>query len=138
MADGREENVLLHAAEGEGVGTYFVPGHQTMNGKKPWLVAVRQPVGVIRIDVGAAHALQQPDGASLLPRGIVGVTGAFERGDLVSVVAPRGEVARGLVNYSCGELRQIMGRHSREIPAVLGHEGPEEAIHRDNLVLTSD
>ncbi|MHB8997612.1 MAG: glutamate 5-kinase [Armatimonadota bacterium] len=138
MADGREENVLLHAAEGEGVGTYFVPGHQTMNGKKPWLAAVRQPVGAIKIDAGAARALQQPDGASLLPRGIVGVTGVFNRGDLVSVVTARGEIARGLVNYSGAELQQIMGRHSREIPSVLGHEGPEEAIHRDNLVLTSD
>ena len=138
MADGREENVLLHAAEGRSVGTYFVPGHQTMSGKKPWLAAVLQAVGDLKIDAGAACALQQPDGASLLPKGVTGVTGAFERGDLVSVLGTRGEVARGIVNYSADEITKIMGRHSKEIITILGHDGPEEIIHRDNMVMSAE
>jgi glutamate 5-kinase len=143
MADGREESALLRIVAGEEVGTYFVPGRHSANGKKPWLAAVRQPVGVLRVDAGAARALQQQDGASLLPRGIVEtkhIVGAagFKRGDLVSVVGPRGEIARGLSNYSSEEVRRIMGRHSSEISAILGYAGPEEVIHRDNLVMTAE
>lgn len=138
MADGREEDILLRACSGEQVGTYFVPGRHAVNGKKPWLAAVRQPVGTIKIDSGAAKALRQSDGASLLAKGVVSATGAFNPGDLVSVVGSRGEIARGLVNYSSEELCQIIGHHSSEIHALLGRSGPEEVIHRDNLVLTSD
>jgi glutamate 5-kinase len=143
MASGREDNVLLRICAGAEVGTYFVPGRHSVAGKKPWLAAVRQPVGILRVDAGAARALQQQDGASLLPKGIVearDVVGAagFERGDLVSVVGPKGELARGISNYTSGEVRLIMGRHSSEISAILGYAGPEEVIHRDNLVMMSD
>ncbi|MFN7499922.1 MAG: PUA domain-containing protein, partial [Dolichospermum sp.] len=45
------------------------------------------------------------------------------------------EIARGLVNYNSRELEQICGRHSRDIPEILGYEGVDTVIHRDNLVL---
>lgn len=138
MADGREEDVLLRACAGEQLGTYFAPGHHAVNGKKPWLVTVCRPVGAVKVDAGASKALRQADGASLLPKGIISVTGDFESGELVSVVGSRGEIGRGLVNYSSAELARIVGHHSSEIPTLLGHCGPEEVIHRDNLVLTSE
>jgi glutamate 5-kinase len=45
------------------------------------------------------------------------------------------EVARGLVNYSAEELRQIKGKKTAEIPHILGYEGVDTAVHRDNLAL---
>lgn len=137
MADGREDNVLLRLCEGQRLGTLFVPGRQSAGGKKPWLAAVREPVGTIWIDQGACRALRQPDGASLLPSGVTASRGDYESGDLVSVVGPDGqEIARGLVNYTADEVGRIAGRHSREIGPLLGHPGAEEIIHRDNMVLT--
>jgi glutamate 5-kinase len=44
-------------------------------------------------------------------------------------------IARGLANYAAEDARRIMGRHSREIAAILGFEGREELIHRDDLAL---
>jgi glutamate 5-kinase len=44
-------------------------------------------------------------------------------------------VARGLVNYSAAEARQIVRRPSAEIESVLGYFDEPELIHRDNLVL---
>jgi glutamate 5-kinase len=44
-------------------------------------------------------------------------------------------VARGLVNYSAAETRQIMRKPSAEIEAILGYVDEPELIHRDNLVL---
>ena len=62
--------------------------------------------------------------------------GKFVRGDLVTCVDTAGtEVARGLVNYSAAEARKIMGSSSSKIERLLGYQGEEELIHRDNLVL---
>lgn len=139
MADGHEENVLLRLCEGQQLGTLFVPGRQVAGGKKPWLATVREPAGTIHVDEGAARALRHPDGASLLPSGVCATQGSYDAGDLVSVIGPDGhEIARGLVNYSQREVRQIAGQHSRDIARLLGHPGQDEVIHRDNMVLTGE
>ena len=44
-------------------------------------------------------------------------------------------IARGLVNYSSGEAKKIMGIGSLEIEATLGYVADSELLHRDNLVL---
>jgi glutamate 5-kinase len=76
------------------------------------------------------------DGKSLLPVGVKGITGEFERGEVVAVVDSEGrEVARGLINYSASEARRIAGKSSRAIEAALGYMDEPELIHRDNLVL---
>ena len=59
---------------------------------------------------------------------------AVKEGELPTSAWQR-EVARGLVNYSAAEARRIMGRPSLEIAPLLGYQGDEELIHRDNLVL---
>ena len=48
------------------------------------------------------------------------------------------ELARGLVNYSAQELAQIKGLRSSKIAQALGAAPYEEAVHRDNLVLTCE
>jgi len=97
---------------------------------------VARPVGKVCIDAGAVKALCTA-GKSLLPIGVVGVTGRFDRGDVVEIVSVQGEtLARGLVNYSAQELEKIKGLRSTKIAQVLGQAPYEEAVHRDNLVLT--
>ena len=67
---------------------------------------------------------------------MVEVRGEFERGEVVSCVdESRREIARGLVNYSAAETRQILRAPSAEIEARLGYVDEPELIHRDNLVL---
>jgi len=46
-----------------------------------------------------------------------------------------GEVARGVSAYSDADAVRILGRRSAEIEALLGYAGPEELVHRDDLVL---
>ena len=89
----------------------------------------------MRLDAGAVRALVR-DGKSLLPIGVVGIEGAFERGEIVGCFDPAGrEVARGLVNYSALEAARILGKPSSEIEGVLGYVDEPELIHRNNLVL---
>jgi glutamate 5-kinase len=138
IADGREPDVIRRIMAGEEVGTIFVPGPEKLRSRKRWIAYAAVPRGRLVVDEGAARALIE-GGKSLLPVGVAEVEGEFEAGDMVSVVtrtdgAAR-EIARGLVNYSSGDLRRIQRCRSEDIPKKLGHRDFDEAIHRDNLVL---
>jgi glutamate 5-kinase len=39
------------------------------------------------------------------------------------------------VNYTHTELQKIRGRRSDKISQILGYDGDETVVHRDNLVL---
>jgi glutamate 5-kinase len=114
--------------------TWFLPHATPVAARKQWIVGSLKPSGQIQIDAGAAMALTR--GRSLLPAGVTGATGRFERGDAVQVVGADGEVlARGLAAYSCEDVLRIMGRRSSDIEALVGYRGRDEIIHRDDLVL---
>jgi glutamate 5-kinase len=135
IASGREPEVLVRVAQGERLGTLLLARTQPLAARKQWLADQLNPSGSVRLDAGAVRALAR-GGKSLLPVGVTGLQGEFERGALVACEDPQGrEVARGLVNYSSAETRQIMGHPSGEIEALLGYVDEPELIHRDNLVL---
>jgi glutamate 5-kinase len=90
--------------------------------------------GSIQIDSGAASAIIEKN-AGLLPIGITGISGLFEMGDVAAVIGPDGnEIARGVVQYSSAEIKQIMGLQSDEIHEKLGYSNGRNVIHRDDLV----
>jgi glutamate 5-kinase len=135
IACGREPDVLTRLANGEALGTTLRAAPTTLAARKQWLADHVQLAGRLRLDEGAVQALVR-DGKSLLPIGVVGVDGAFERGEVVGCYAPDGrEVARGLANYGSQEAARIARRPSSEIEAILGYVDEPELIHRDNLVL---
>ena len=87
------------------------------------------------VDDGAAGALRK--GKSLLPAGVVGIEGAFERGDCIIVRTKTGiEAGRGLSAYASSDIHRIAGHKSGEIATILGYRGRDEIIHRDDLVLS--
>ncbi len=135
IAGGMREGVLGPVVSGEEVGTLFLPREDRMQARKRW-IAFNSPVqGKLYVDRGAANAILKK-GKSLLPSGIVRVEGVFETGNVVSVVDPDGkELARGISNYSSGDVELIKGRKSQEIKAILGYKDYDEVIHRDNLTV---
>ncbi len=115
-------------------GTLVDAAATRMQARKYWLRHAPAAAGHIRVDAGAAHALAGGR-ASLLPGGIAGAQGEFQRGDLVEITDTDGKVvARGLCQYAAGEVRRLAGRHSRDIEAVLGYSYGSEVVHRDDLV----
>lgn len=135
IAWGRETDVLLRLARGERIGTLLQAGTGKTAARKQWMVDHLQLRGAVRVDEGAVQKMRA-DGKSLLPVGVVGVEGAFTRGDVIAVRAPDGsEIARGLANYSAAEARLIARKPSSQIEALLGYVNEAELIHRDNLVL---
>ncbi len=135
IASGREERVLERLAQGQAIGTYLTASHKPWHARAKWLADQLRAQGLVVLDAGATKALLEKK-TSLLPVGIKAVQGDFVRGDVVGCVAPDGtEIARGLVNYDSAQLRLIAGRHGDEFAAILGFAGPEEAVHRDNMVM---
>ena len=134
IASGRVADVLVRLAAGESVGTLLVAETPRLAARKQWLADHLQLAGRLVLDAGAVRALI--DGRSLLPIGVIEVSGDFERGAAVACVTPEGrEVARGLVNYPSTDTRRIARKPSQEIEAILGYLDEPELIHRDNLVL---
>ncbi|HVN45358.1 MAG TPA: glutamate 5-kinase [Steroidobacteraceae bacterium] len=135
IAAGAPRHPLRRIEEGAEC-TWFIPTATPAAARKQWIAGTLRPAGAITIDAGALRALYE--GRSLLPAGVTGARGRFDRGDTVSVLAADGvEVARGIIAYSDGDAARIMGRKSSEIAEILGFRGRDEMIHRDDLVLLS-
>jgi glutamate 5-kinase len=135
IASGREEDVLVRLAAGEEIGTLLLPEKQPVAARKQWLAGQLKARGELIIDQGAVQVLKS-SGRSLLPVGVLAVNGDFDRGDVVKVVDENGlEIARGLVNYDSREAAQLLRCVSGRIAELLGYEGEQEMIHRDNMVM---
>jgi glutamate 5-kinase len=135
IASGHEADVLPRLMRGESIGTLLEAQLLPLNARKQWLANHLQISGKVTLDAGAVRALRN-EGKSLLPVGIINVSGEFERGTVVAVLDVNGQdIARGLINYSATETRRIAGHSSSEIESLLGYVDEPELIHRDNLIL---
>jgi glutamate 5-kinase len=133
IAKGAFQHPLKRIEEGARC-TWFVPSSTPLATRKQWIAGTLKPAGAIAVDDGAVRALL--GGKSLLPAGVTGAVGRFERGDTVSIIGPDGaEVARGICAYSDSDAARIIGRKSADIEKVLGFRGRDEIVHRDDLVL---
>ena len=133
IADGKKTHSLA-AVGARGRCTWFRPSASPITARKRWIAGAVKPAGTITVDDGAAGALA--GGKSLLPAGVTGVDGAFERGDAVIIRTRDGRrIGSGLIAYSAADARLIVGHKTREIEALLGYRGRSEMIHRDDLVL---
>lgn len=135
IGNGHAHHPLTCLLDG-GRATWFTAKAKPAAARKRWIAASLKPRGTLEVDRGAVEALAA--GKSLLPAGVVSITGTFGRGDAVRIVNGAGEeIARGLVSYSVEEARRIAGRRSNEILGLLGYRGRDEVVHRDNLALVN-
>ena len=126
---------VLKILAGESIGTRFEPQENPITARQRWIAHGMVPAGKLYLDDGAVDAVKNR-GRSLLGAGLIGLDGEFHREDTVRICNIHGqEIARGLVNYTHKELQKIRGRRSDEISQILGYDGEETVVHRDNLVL---
>ena len=128
---------VLHPLRGIANGakvTWFLAKSDPVTAKKRWIAGQLVPAGYIVVDAGAEKALLS--GKSLLPAGVTRVDGNFDRGDAVIIRSADGrELGRGLIAYANSEAQRIIGKRSTEIAAILGFEGRDTLIHRDDMAL---
>ncbi len=135
ILSGRAPDALTRVFGGEDLGTLIVPQDKAVSRRKYWMAYNQDVVGIITVDSGAVKALVT-GGKSLLPAGVLEVSGRFEAGGLVRIKSQDGlPLGVGLSNYDSAELAMIKGRHSSEISGVLGRPAYPEVVHRNNLLL---
>jgi glutamate 5-kinase len=114
--------------------TWFLAHSDPVAARKRWIAGTLEPRGVLVIDAGAAKALEA--GKSLLPAGVRGLEGNFDRGDAVIIRSADGrDLGRGLTAYARPDAERIIGRKSSDIAGLLGYEGRAEIVHRDDMAL---
>jgi glutamate 5-kinase len=133
IASGLSPGTIAAVAGGARVGTAFPAREGRYSSFKLWLKYAKPVRGRVLVDAGAARALRE-GGTSLLPVGVVDVSGSFDAGDAVEIAYDESPVGKGISNYSASELRQVRGLKSSQVRAVLPRAS-EEAIHRDYFVL---
>jgi len=135
IAGGREPEVVPRAVAGEAFGTEVLPSARRLRGRKHWIAFGPVPAGSLTVNVRAFEAVLR-EGGSLLPAGVLEVTGLFQAGDAISLRDEEGrEFARGVVNCGSAEAGRVLGRRTADIAAILGEAAFRELVHRDNLVI---
>jgi glutamate 5-kinase len=127
IAAAREPKVIGRVLGGEDVGTLFPAVPHRLSARKHWIAFTLRPQGALLLDRGAVDAVHK--NRSVLPVGVLGVRGAFQPGDSVSLFDPDGrEVARGLSRFSASDAARLAGRRTTD------EEQAVELVHRDDLV----
>ncbi len=138
IVNGKTDRILERVFKGEELGTLILPKADRDPGRKIWIAHSLRNKGKLTIDEGATQSLIQ-EGKSLLPSGILEVSGEFGVGDSVAVLDPKGrEFAKGLVNYSSSDIEKVRGSRTSEIEGILGFKDFDEIIHRDNLMFLDE
>ncbi|MEW9797811.1 glutamate 5-kinase [Alteromonas sp. CYL-A6] len=134
IVNGRRSEVFDALLTGEVKGTVFSATGSATRARRLWLTHTLKTRGAVEIDDGAKLALTQK-GASLLPGGVVSVSGHFTSGDAIEIRHQGQVIAKGLSQYDDRELAQIKGHKSGEVRDILGYVNGDEVVHRDDLVI---
>ena len=98
IANGNKENIVVDLLDDcpNVVSTRFVAAEQEVSSVKKWIAQSDDfAKGEIRINENAVRVLTGEKAVSLLPIGVVSVSGDFEKDDIVKILAPDGALLGG-------------------------------------------
>ncbi len=128
IANGKRENILtdLIGSRDTTPCTVFVPSGDDTSSVKRWIAhSGGYAKGSILLNEGASAKLRTGNAASILPIGVTGIQGDFDRHDIVSIADHNGHtIGVGRTDYSSTEAR-----------AVIGMKGQKPLVHYDYLYL---
>ena len=134
ITDGQALSPLQSLQNGEQKATLFKAQTTKKGARKNWISAHLKPSGEILIDDGAAKALHA--GRSLLPIGVLNISGTFARGDIVTIHDKAGhKIATGISAYTSAQAKMLAGKRASDFTEELGITGRDELVHRNDMVL---
>ncbi|MCS7019632.1 MAG: glutamate 5-kinase [Cytophagales bacterium] len=106
-------------------GTYFKP-HKKVSGIKKRIAHSRDfAKGKVFLNQGAVDAITSERAISLLPVGVTHIEGQFEKGDLVQIYNPQGElIGVGVAQYGAEKAKERIGK-----------KGQKPLVHYDYLFI---
>jgi len=133
IANGEKFNPIKKIMN-ENLCTWFKPKISNLDARKKWIISSLSSSAKIYIDHGASKALRS--GKSLLPAGIVKISGNFKKGDNIIIVDNANvDIARALSSFTSEEINKIKGLQSHQIENILGYASKSEIIHKDDIVI---
>jgi len=130
IANSEIKNAVLKILAGEEIGTLFLAERHIQKNRARWIILARAS-GTVSVDAGAKAAILRKN--SLLPAGIVGVEGSFDRGDVVKLECGGRIFAKGITDYTSEELLKVKGAHTNEIESILGYKNYDNVIKKENI-----
>ena len=114
IANGKTPNILPDLLAERVISTWFQPSKRA-SGTKKWLAHAQLARATVQVNAGARAALLATGQAtSLLPVGVVGIEGEFEKGDLVRLTDETGHaLGLGLAEYSSDKARERLGQQGK-------------------------
>ncbi len=125
IANGKRPQVLREFMEGTLVCTYFEAGKSRHNHKKWVAHSENYSKGEIVINQGAKNALLSAQITSLLPIGVISLSGDFLKGDVVRIIDEQGnKIGLGKAEYGAKAALEKLGQN---------HQKP--VVHYDYLYI---
>ena len=128
IANGKKDNILVDLLSDKEncIHTRFVPSGEKVSSVKKWIAHSDSfAKGEILINKGAKEALLATQATSLLPVGIVSISGFFEEGDIVKIMDEEG-AQLGVGRVSCD---------SETASSHIGVKNAKPIIHYDYLYI---
>ncbi len=133
IASGKIFNPVSSLAQKGAKCTIFEASEKSLGYRKKFISGLMDAKGEVVVNDCAKEVLFK-GGVSLLPIGIIKVSGDFGAGDLIFVKDGSGNhIASGYANYDAKSARKVLGMKSEEVREILG-EVKSELIHADNLI----
>jgi glutamate 5-kinase len=123
-------NVITKVLAGENIGTLFLANQDVHKNRIRWIL-LSKSCGAIEVDAGAKEAIL--NSMSLLPSGVIGVDGDFDRGEIVELVCEGEVFAKGITDYTSEELEKVKGQHTDMITDILGYKNYNHVIKKENI-----
>ncbi len=132
IAHAHRPDVIVDAVNGvPGTGTLVHARSTRLGARRLWIAFAVGSKGRVAVDEGAKEVLQK-NRVSLLPAGVVSISGSFTAGDAVEISGPDGIVfAKGLVRYDFSDLEASVGKQTEDLPERFS----PEVVHADDLVV---
>ena len=115
IANGKRDDILLHLLlDNNAICTRFIPKSKSISGVKKWIAHSEGfAKGEITINEKALEALRGDRAVSILPIGIIEVTGEFEKDDIIRIMdADGGLIGVGKANCTSVQAKAAMGKHA--------------------------
>jgi glutamate 5-kinase len=116
IANGMRDNILTDVLKKDAsvVCTRFRPSPKSVSNVKKWISHSEGfAKGEVIVNDGARDALLQPKATSVLFIGVTGITGDFEKDDILRIIDSSGrQIGVGCAGFNSEEARKRIGKHS--------------------------
>jgi len=118
IAAASEPQIITRILSNENIGTTISPLPGKRNAVKRWLASDmnQAPASVVANSCLAAMIRQTGQVMSILPVGLIKISGQFTKGDLVKIVDEEGlTLALGIARYDTATLKQALGKKQQPV-----------------------